>query len=144
MLDFLFLDCDVVMLTYLEVLRSGEEVLGNIYDTDVYEWVTAPFEPLFAELAPNPPCLPEDIKITLHDHLFPELFVFVVDVIDEKQCPRRIEAEQSPHRPSFVRFVDDFLDDLETWTAFYDRAGIILELQRCRGRALQAARQGSH
>jgi hypothetical protein len=29
-------------LSCLEVLRSGEEVLGDIYDTDVYEWITAP------------------------------------------------------------------------------------------------------
>ncbi|RSL94104.1 hypothetical protein CEP52_012818 [Fusarium oligoseptatum] len=74
-------------LSYLEVLRSGEEVLGDIYDTDVYEWVMAPFEPLFAELAPSPPCLPEDIMITLQDHLFPEFFVFALDIVDEKAVP---------------------------------------------------------
>lgn len=36
----------------------------------------------------------------------------------------RVPAKQSPHRPSFVRFDDDFLDDLEIWTAFYGPAGI--------------------
>ncbi|CAJ0549719.1 Ff.00g033320.m01.CDS01 [Fusarium sp. VM40] len=116
-------------LSYLEVLRSGEEVLGDIYDTDVYEWVMAPFELLFAELAPSPPGLPEDVSITLKDHLFPEFFVFALDIVAEKLCPRRIAAEQSPHRPSFVRFDNDFLDDLETWTAFYDPAGIMLSFK---------------
>lgn len=41
-------------MSYLELLRSGEEVIGDIYDTDVFEWVTQPFEPLFVELAPSP------------------------------------------------------------------------------------------
>lgn len=60
-------------LSYLEVLRSGEEVIGDIFDTDVYEWVTRPFEPLFAELAPSPalPGHDADIKVTLQEYLFP-------------------------------------------------------------------------
>ncbi|KAM0438526.1 hypothetical protein ACHAPT_001275 [Fusarium lateritium] len=95
-------------LSYLEVLRSGEEVLGDIYDTDVYEW---------------------DIRITLKDHLFPEFFAFILDVVDEKLSPRRIVTERSPYRPSFVRFDNDFLDDLKTWTAFHDPAGIILSFK---------------
>lgn len=116
-------------LSYLKVLQSGEEVLGDFYDTDVYEWVMAPFEPLFAELAPSPPCPPKDIEITLKDHLFPDFFVFALDIVDEKLHPRRVAAEQSPHRPSFVRFDDDLLDDLETWTALYDPAGITLSFK---------------
>lgn len=116
-------------MSYLEVLKSGEEVIGDIYDTDVYEWVMAPFESLLVELAPPPDCLPEDIKITLQDHLFPEFFVFELDIIDEKLCPRRVAVEDSPVRPSFIHFDDEFLDDLETWTAFYDPAGIILSFK---------------
>lgn len=116
-------------LSYLEVLRSGEELLGDIYDTDVYEWVMAPFVPFFTELAPGPPGDVKDIKLTLQEHLFPKFFVFALDIVDEKLCPRRVAMEQSPHRPSFVRFDDDFLDDLETWTAFYDPAGIILSFK---------------
>ena len=37
-------------LSYLEVLRSGEEVVGGIYE-DIVAWGTRPFEPLFAKLA---------------------------------------------------------------------------------------------
>ncbi|EHK22301.1 uncharacterized protein TRIVIDRAFT_150869 [Trichoderma virens Gv29-8] len=115
-------------ISFVKVLRSGKEVL-DIYDTDVYEWVTAPFELLFAELAPNPPGDPKDIRITLHDHLFSEFFVFTLDVIDEKRCPRRIAAETSPYRPSYVRFDDNFLDELEAWTLFYDPARITLSFK---------------
>lgn len=73
----------------------------------------APFKPLFAELAPNPSCLPKDIKITLKDHLFLEFFVFALDIIDEKLYARRVIAKRSPYWPSFVRFDNNFLDDLE-------------------------------
>ncbi|KAF5667684.1 kinase-like domain-containing protein [Fusarium circinatum] len=113
-------------MAYLQVLKSREEVIGDIYDTDVYEWVMAPFKPLLVELAPPPECDPKDIRITLEKHLFSEFFVFELHIIDEKLCPRRVVADESPVRPSFLRFDDDFLDDLETWTAFYDPAGIVL------------------
>ncbi|KAH7270866.1 uncharacterized protein BKA55DRAFT_497767 [Fusarium redolens] len=116
-------------MAYLQVLKSGEEVIGDIYDTDVYEWVMAPFESFLVELAPPPECQPKDIKITLHEHQVPEFFVFELDIIDEKLCPRRVAAETSPVRPSFVTFDDDFLDDLETWTTFYDPAGIVLSFE---------------
>lgn len=113
-------------LSYLEVLKSGEEVFNDIYDTDVYEWIMQPFEPLFAELAPCPSTAPKEIRITLQDYLFPVFFVFALDTVDEELRPRRIPADRSPQWPSFVRFDDDFLDDLETWTAFYDPVGIVL------------------
>lgn len=116
-------------LSYLEVLRSGEEVLGEIFETDVYEWVMAPFEPFFAEHAPAPPELSKDFGITLQEHLFPDFYVLVLDIVDEKFVPRRVAAKKSPHRPSFVRFDDDLLDDLETWTALYDPANIILSFE---------------
>ncbi|KAF5578240.1 kinase-like domain-containing protein [Fusarium pseudocircinatum] len=80
----------------------------------------APFESLLVKLAPLPDCPPEDIKITLQDHNFPDFFVFNLDIIDEKLCPRRVVVKDSPVRPSFIRFDNDFLDDLETWTAFYN------------------------
>lgn len=62
-------------LQYIEVLQSGEEVVGDIYDTDVYEWATTPYESLFVELAPDPPGDPNDTKITLQEHLFPYFFL---------------------------------------------------------------------
>ncbi|KAK1766095.1 hypothetical protein QBC33DRAFT_108099 [Phialemonium atrogriseum] len=118
-------------LSYLEVLRSGEEVIGDIFDTDVFEWVTRPFEPLFAELAPSP-ALPghhADIKVTLQNYLFPKFFIFALDVVEEKLQPRRIEIERSPYVPPSVWLDDEFLDDLEKWTALYDPARIVLSFE---------------
>lgn len=53
-------------------------------------------------------------RLSLKDHLFPEFFVFALGIVDEEPYPRLIAAERSPHRPLFIRFDDDFLDDLET------------------------------
>ncbi|KAJ3484327.1 hypothetical protein NLG97_g7083 [Lecanicillium saksenae] len=116
-------------LEYLEVLRSGEEVVGDIYETDVFDWVMRPFEQLLVELAPPPPGNPADIRITLQQHLLPEVFTFNLEIIDEKLIPRRIFPREPPFRPSFCFFDDSFLDDLETWTRVYDPAGIILSFE---------------
>ncbi|KAF9776138.1 hypothetical protein IL306_005725 [Fusarium sp. DS 682] len=116
-------------MSYLELLKSGLEVIGDIYDTDVYEWVMTPFESLLVELAPPPECPAKDIKVTLEDHQFPEFFIFELHIIDEELIPRHVETEKRPFYPSFVRFDDDFLDDLETWTTLYDPARIILSFE---------------
>jgi hypothetical protein len=51
---------------------------------------------------------------------------FYLDIIDEKLCPRRVFSKTLPFRPSVCRFDEDFLDDLEGWTNFYDPVRIIL------------------
>ncbi|KAJ6787930.1 hypothetical protein PWT90_06410 [Aphanocladium album] len=116
-------------LEYLDVLRSGEEDVGAIYDTDVFEWVMQPFEQLLVELAPPPAGDPKHTRISLQEHLFPEIFVFDFEIVDEKPVPRRVFSETPPFRPSFCRFDDSFLDDLETWTHFYDPASLILSFK---------------
>ncbi|KAI8946290.1 hypothetical protein F4801DRAFT_565063 [Xylaria longipes] len=119
-------------LSYLEVLRSGEEVIDDIFDTDVLDWATRPFEPFFAELAPSPALPPgqEDIRVTLRDYIEPEWFIFNLDVVDEVLQPRRVEMESSPYMGSSRTWLeDDFLDDLETWTALYDPANIVLSFE---------------
>lgn len=81
----------------MEVLQSGEEVIGEVYNTEVYEWVMAPFKPFLVELAPDPSVESvESITITLKEHLYPEFFVFILDLIDEKLQPRRVPTERSP------------------------------------------------
>ncbi|KAL6811614.1 hypothetical protein J3E69DRAFT_350021 [Trichoderma sp. SZMC 28015] len=110
--------------SYLEVLKSDQEVLGEIYDTDVYDWVMAPSEPFFTNLAPNP--LDETLTVTLKEYPYPEFFIFILDIIDEKLQPRLVPTEESPYWPSFVRFDDDFLDDLQTWTFLYDPTNIVI------------------
>lgn len=104
--------------SYLEVIRSGEEVLGEIYDVDVYDWVMAPFGPLLIVLAPDPWAESVgNIRVTLKEYLYPAFFLFILDIIDEKL---------SSHWPLCNVFDDDFLDDLESWPGFYDPAGIII------------------
>ncbi|KAL7927045.1 hypothetical protein ACQKWADRAFT_327026 [Trichoderma austrokoningii] len=47
------------------------------------------------------------------------------DISDTNQQPRRVLTEHSPSDPSTSRLDDDFLNDLATWTTFYDPARII-------------------
>lgn len=111
-------------MSYLEVLRSDQDMIGDIHETDVFEWVLQPFEPLFVELAPSP--APGGFKVTLRDYLYPEFFVFELDIVDEELRPRRVEMKDSPYRPPGIWLDEDFLDDLEVWTYLYDPAGIVL------------------
>ena len=75
---------------HLEVLQSGEEILNDIFDTDVYEWVMKPFESIFVELAPDPPGDPNNTRVTLGEYMFPDFYVFALDIIDETKRPHRI------------------------------------------------------
>lgn len=116
-------------LACIEVLRSGKEVMGDIFDTDVYEWIVKPCEPLLVELAPPPPGDPNHTRVSLQQHLFAESFVLHLDIIDEELLARRVLTGKAPFRPSFCRFDESFLDELEEWTHFYDPAGIILSFK---------------
>lgn len=116
-------------LIYLEVLWSGEEVIDDVYDTDVYEWLMTPFKSFLLELAPPPPGDPKDIVLSLQQHLFAEIFTFELDIIDEQRCPRQILGKKVPIYPSNCYFEDDFLDGLEKWTKFKDPAKIILSFE---------------
>ncbi|KAK0749404.1 hypothetical protein B0T18DRAFT_436944 [Schizothecium vesticola] len=103
-------------LSYLAVIRSGEDATVA-QDTDIYEdaildWVAQPFKPLFAELAPSPT---PGAKLTLENYLWPDSFYLALDVVGEERIPRLVEGKRPP-----------YLDDVETWTALYDPAGIVL------------------
>ncbi|KFA72001.1 hypothetical protein S40288_08074 [Stachybotrys chartarum IBT 40288] len=89
--------------SYLNIIRFDDVVLGDIYETDVYEWIMSPFQTLLS-LAPEPVSSPKNI--TLKDHLFPEYFVFELDIIDEKSCPRRVFPTDEPHMALTIRFDD--------------------------------------
>lgn len=100
--------------------------MDDIYNTDVYEWVVTLFDTFLEELAPPSPGDLKDIRVALQQYLFPGVFAFHLEAIDEKPRPRLIPTKQSPFRPSFTRFDGDFLDELETWTKFFDPSLIIL------------------
>jgi len=113
--------------SYLAVIRSGEDATVT-QDTDIYEdaildWVAQPFEPLFAELAPNPT---SGAKLTLANYLWPDSFYLVLDVVCEERRPRHVEGKRPPYRPASLWLGDEIVDDVETWTALYDAAGIVL------------------
>ena len=71
---------------------------------------------LLVELAPPPPGDQKHTRLSLGQHLFPKFSIFDLDIIDEKLLPRRIFSDKPPCRPSFRRFDEPFLDDLEEWT----------------------------
>jgi hypothetical protein len=52
-------------LSYLVMLRSGEEVIGDLFPTGVFGWATLLFEPLLAEPRPGDDT---EIKATLQEH----------------------------------------------------------------------------
>ncbi|KAI1411870.1 hypothetical protein F5Y13DRAFT_190873 [Hypoxylon sp. FL1857] len=117
-------------MSYLEILRSGEEVIDGIFDTDVFDWAMRPFEPFFAELAPDL-ALPrgyEDIRVTLWDYLNPDFFVFNLDIVDEELRPRRLEMEESPYFSMPPVWLEDDFSDL-SWTTVYDPAQVVLSFE---------------
>jgi hypothetical protein len=121
-------------MSYLELLRSGEQTLGDILDTDVFEWVTRPFLPLFDEHAPSPapPDRHSNIRVTLRQHLLPDFFVFDLYFIKERPQPRQVLMNKPPYVVSNVWLDEEFLDDVETWSALYDPANIILSFDDAR------------
>lgn len=108
-------------LIYLEVLRSGEEEINGVLDSDVYEWVMQPFAPLIAELAPTATSTPASGggRVTLQDYLFPEWFVCKLEAVDDNLVPRRVDTQHSGHVQPGVWLDDEFLDDLRTWVASF-------------------------
>lgn len=117
---------------YRELLQSDLEIMegvdgsDEIYEWDVFEWVIKPFES--TDL--TPPGAHRDIKLTLWDHLNPEVFIFNLDVIDEELRPRRVLMERSPYFSCPpVLLEPEFLDDLETWTTLCDPADIVLSFK---------------
>jgi hypothetical protein len=117
-------------MSYLEVLRSGEEVIDDIYETDVLDWATQPFESFFVELAPDPapPGGYGDIRVTLWDYMSPEFFVFELDIIDEELRPHQVDNGSFMSRSRRLPH-DDLDPDLESWTTVYGPAEIILSFK---------------
>lgn len=61
-------------------------------------------------LWPDPPLvLVENIRVALKEHLYPEFFMFIFNIIDERLQPLRMPAERSTRWPLCDAFDDDFL-----------------------------------
>ena len=111
-------------MTYLALPKSGEDEADDLFVEDVYQWVMNPFEALFAELAP--PIEDARIQITLKDWLWPEWYHFYLDFLDETPVPQRDQSQGPPRSATGLALTNDLLDELETWTTFYDPANLII------------------
>ncbi|RYP42803.1 hypothetical protein DL768_010217 [Monosporascus sp. mg162] len=92
-------------LSYLEVLRSGQEVIGDILDTDV----------------PVPPGHYGDIRITLREYLVQEFFILVLDA--GLYDPAKIVLSfKNPEDALFKPPRKTLVDDRQT-ACFFKRCG---------------------
>jgi hypothetical protein len=128
-------------LVYLEVLRSGEEEINGVLDTDMYEWAIQPFEPLMVELAPptTPAVISGKKKVTtLHDYLFPEWFVFRLEAIDDKLVPQRVYTKTSGHIGPGVWLDEESRKHLATWTSSFEPSQLETSFKRPEDALLKA------
>ena len=109
-------------LSYLALLKSGEEELDNIHIEDAYEWILSPFHPLFVTLAPR--IDNASVELTLQDWIRPEWFHFNLGLVNEKRLPHKIESERPPRGASGVFLDSEFQRSLETWTKLYSPANL--------------------
>ncbi|ATY59776.1 kinase-like domain [Cordyceps militaris] len=104
----------------LNLLRSGEEVDEDededFYIEDACDWLSTPFRPLIASLAPGTLNEAGGGLPTLGQYLFPRYFVCSLAATDEKLHANE-RASREHHWGSPLRLVgDDLLADLESWT----------------------------
>ena len=76
------------------------DALPHISQSDVIDWAVQPFEAFLADLAPDPAS--GGLEVTLRESLYPETFVFELDVVDEELRPRRVDREERRYRPPGV------------------------------------------
>ncbi|KAL2752069.1 hypothetical protein ACRALDRAFT_2114208 [Sodiomyces alcalophilus JCM 7366] len=100
----------------LELLRSGEEVIDDLYEDEAQEWLVKPFEPLIEQFVGEPP---EGLGTpTLAGYYFPDYAVFTLDVDHEERQTRRIEPKYPPRIP-WVCISEELAEDLNGWTTLY-------------------------
>ncbi|KAF5561840.1 serine threonine kinase [Fusarium phyllophilum] len=103
----------------LQLLRSGEVEIDDFYEDDAFEWLLGCFEPLITNLA-----LYSDLDVvsepTLADYFFPkQSFVCSLTALDDELMPQELETKNHGWSSPIVKFDDDFLEDLNTWTECY-------------------------
>ncbi|KAK1762553.1 hypothetical protein QBC33DRAFT_601445 [Phialemonium atrogriseum] len=106
----------------LNMLRSGEEEMGDFYVEDACDWLIKPFGSLIAQLAPATTplsVLTTSGRPTLSQYLFPQQVSFIVNATDNQLQPIRVDNQEYVWRASTLRLDDDFAKDLDQWTQFY-------------------------
>ncbi|KAL7904245.1 hypothetical protein GGI35DRAFT_463713 [Trichoderma velutinum] len=116
----------------LNLLRSGQEEDDDFYVEDVCDWLSKPFEPLIARLAPCTLKRPENEMPTLAEYLFPPHFVCSLSATDEKLEAFEVDSKNHDWGSPMIFVNQDFLDDLDRWTQSYhlNEVAICYENQR--------------
>lgn len=96
----------------LNLLRSGEEE-DDLYMEDACDWLSKPFEPLIACLAPCTLKQPGDELPTLAEYLFSPHFVCSLSATDEKLEPLEMDSKNFDWGSPMIFVKQDFLDDLD-------------------------------
>lgn len=111
----------------LELLRSGEEVIDDLYEDEAQEWLVKPFEPLIEQFAVDPP---DGLGTpTLAGYYFPDYAVFTLDIDHEDRQTRRIEPKYAPRIP-WVWISEELAEDLNGWTTLYPPSQIKIRYDR--------------
>jgi hypothetical protein len=103
----------------LELLRSGEVEIDEFYEDDAFEWLLGCFESLITSLVSS-----TDLDIvaepTLADYFFPrQSFVCSLKAADDRLSPQELETKNHGWGSPIVKYDDDFLESLYTWTECY-------------------------
>ncbi|KAK0120339.1 hypothetical protein ONS95_011745 [Cadophora gregata] len=102
-------------LEYVEALRADEYEVDDVLESDFFDWVSTPLEPILLQRAPIVERLHK--RVTLQDWLFPESFVYDLHVVDNKVVPQYADSQDSGFMPPGVWLGTAFRDTLNTWTA---------------------------
>ncbi|KJZ70587.1 hypothetical protein HIM_10016 [Hirsutella minnesotensis 3608] len=108
----------------LNLLRSGEEEMGDYYLDDACEWLAKAFEPLIVQLAPPSLTLAGKDRPTLSQYLFPPHVVCALGATDERLQPYRLCTQDHGWSSPIVLVGNDFLEDLAQWTRLYDPSDV--------------------
>lgn len=100
----------------IDLLRCGEEEKDDFYVEDACDWLSKPFQPLIAQLAPG---TATSRRPTLSQYLFPPHFVCILEATDEKLHPLRLNTQEHGWSKSMISVNDDYLRDLDQWTRSY-------------------------
>lgn len=111
----------------LDLLRSGEEEKDDFYMEDACDWLSKPFQPLIAQLAPG---TATSRRPTLSQYLFPPHFVCTLEATDEKLHPLRLNTQEHGWAKPMIIVNDDYLRDLDQWTRSYHPNDIELGYNR--------------
>ncbi|KAF5707947.1 serine threonine kinase [Fusarium mundagurra] len=103
----------------LQLLRSGEVEIDDFYEDDAFEWLLGCFEPLITNRLSSSE-LDVVAEPTLADYFFPkQSFICSLSALDDRLMPRELDTKDHWWSSPIVKFDDDFLEDLNTWTECY-------------------------